>query len=67
MGALAQRLPSGTAIEVDGGIDAGTAARCARAGATTFVAGSAVFGADDPGAAFRAIADAVAAAGPVGT
>lgn len=47
------------ALEVDGGIDAGTAGPCARAGATVFVAGSAVFGAEDPGTAFRAIADAV--------
>jgi ribulose-phosphate 3-epimerase len=45
------------AIEVDGGIDAATAGPCARAGATVFVAGSAVFGAKDPGAAFRTIAD----------
>ena len=37
-------------IEVDGGIDAGTARRCAEAGATVFVAGSAVFGAPDPAA-----------------
>jgi ribulose-phosphate 3-epimerase len=43
------------ALEVDGGIDTGTAGPCARAGATVFVAGSAVFGADDPGEAFRAI------------
>ncbi len=34
-----------TALEVDGGIDAATAARCAAAGATVFVAGTAVFGA----------------------
>jgi ribulose-phosphate 3-epimerase len=38
------------AIEVDGGIDAETAARCAQAGATVFVAGTAVFGAPDPAA-----------------
>jgi ribulose-phosphate 3-epimerase len=50
-----------TVIEVDGGIAAGTAARCADAGATLFVAGSAVFGAPDPGAAIREIA--VAAGG----
>ena len=43
------------ALEVDGGIDARTVGPCARAGATVFVAGSAVFGADDPGEAFRAI------------
>jgi ribulose-phosphate 3-epimerase len=47
------------AIEVDGGIDATTAGACARAGATVFVAGSAVFGAPDAGAALRAIAQAV--------
>lgn len=43
------------ALEVDGGIDARTAGPSARAGATVFVAGSAVFGAPDPGAAYRAI------------
>jgi ribulose-phosphate 3-epimerase len=46
------------ALEVDGGIDATTAGPCARAGATVFVAGSAVFGAPDPAAAYRAVADA---------
>jgi ribulose-phosphate 3-epimerase len=49
----------GVALEVDGGVDASTAGACAEAGATVFVAGSAVFGADDPGAAFRQISDAV--------
>ena len=34
-------------LEVDGGIDAETISRCARAGADVFVAGSSVFGADD--------------------
>ena len=48
-------------LEVDGGVAAETAARCAAAGATLFVAGSAVFGAADPGAAVREIAAAVAA------
>jgi ribulose-phosphate 3-epimerase len=47
-------------VEVDGGIDPKTAGGVADAGATLFVAGSAVFGADDPGAAYREI---VAAAG----
>jgi ribulose-phosphate 3-epimerase len=46
------------ALEVDGGIDSTTAGPCARAGATVFVAGSAVFGAPDPGAAYRAVTDA---------
>ena len=47
------------ALEVDGGIDAATAARCAAAGATVFVAGTAVFGAPDPAEAVRAISAAV--------
>jgi ribulose-phosphate 3-epimerase len=48
----------GPALEVDGGVDVRTAGTCAQAGATVFVAGTAVFGADDPAAAFREIADA---------
>ena len=48
-------------IEVDGGIDPDTAPLVAAAGATLFVAGSAVFGAEDPGAAYRAIAEAAGA------
>jgi ribulose-phosphate 3-epimerase len=46
------------AIEVDGGIDAETAPVVAAAGASLFVAGAAVFGADDPAAAYAAIAAA---------
>jgi ribulose-phosphate 3-epimerase len=49
------------AVEVDGGIDPETALSCRQAGASVFVAGSAIFGADDPGAAYRAIAASVAA------
>jgi ribulose-phosphate 3-epimerase len=37
-------------LQVDGGIAADTIDRCAEAGADVFVAGSAVFGADDPDA-----------------
>jgi ribulose-phosphate 3-epimerase len=48
------------ALEVDGGIVADTAATCAAAGATLFVAGSAVFGAADPGAVVREITTAAA-------
>jgi ribulose-phosphate 3-epimerase len=47
-------------IEVDGGVDAATAGPLAAAGAHLFVAGSAVFGAADPAAAYTEI---VAAAG----
>jgi len=49
-------------IEVDGGIDAGTAKPTAEAGASVFVAGSAVFGAADPAAAYTQIAAAAGAA-----
>ena len=49
-------------IEVDGGIDAATAAPIAAAGASLFVAGSAVFGAADPAAAYTEIAEAAGAA-----
>jgi ribulose-phosphate 3-epimerase len=52
-------LPRGVALEVDGGIDPTTASRCREAGASVFVAGSAIFDSDDPGAAYRAIARAV--------
>jgi ribulose-phosphate 3-epimerase len=48
-------------IQVDGGIGAATAATTEVVGATLFVAGSAVFGADDPAAAYRAIVDAAGA------
>jgi ribulose-phosphate 3-epimerase len=37
-------------LQVDGGVSTETIERCAEAGADMFVAGSAVFGADDPGA-----------------
>jgi ribulose-phosphate 3-epimerase len=56
--ALHKRVGPDALIEVDGGIDARTAGACARAGATTFVAGSAIFGAADPAAAFREISAA---------
>lgn len=48
-------------IEVDGGVDASTAGPLAAAGAHLFVAGSAVFKADDPAAAYTAIAEAAGA------
>ncbi|WP_433048298.1 ribulose-phosphate 3-epimerase [Dactylosporangium sp. CS-033363] len=40
-------------IEVDGGVAEDTIAACAQAGADTFVAGTAVYAADDPAAAVR--------------
>jgi ribulose-phosphate 3-epimerase len=58
---LAPLLPAGVALEVDGGIDAGTAGPCASRGATLFVAGNAIFGAPDPAASYAAIAAAIEA------
>jgi ribulose-phosphate 3-epimerase len=55
-------LGDGVPIEVDGGVNAETAAECAEAGATWFVAGSAIFGSDDPAATFREIAKAAGCA-----
>ena len=48
-------VPAHVPIEVDGGVDAGTAPRCAAAGASVFVAGSAVFGSGEPGNAYQEI------------
>jgi ribulose-phosphate 3-epimerase len=52
-------LPAGLSLEVDGGIDVTTAPRCRQAGATLFVAGSAVFGSPDPGKSYEEIANAI--------
>ena len=48
------------AVEVDGGIDPESAAACRQAGASLFVAGSAIFHAKEPGEAYRAIARSLA-------
>jgi ribulose-phosphate 3-epimerase len=50
-------------LQVDGGVSAETIERCAQAGADVFVAGSAVYGADDPAAAVQALRSRVGAAG----
>ena len=47
-------------IQVDGGISAKTIEEPARRGATVFVAGSAVFGADDPAKAIAEMKDIAA-------
>src|SRR5579875_3582850 len=49
-------------VEVDGGIDPDTITAAAEAGADVFVAGSAVYGADDPAEAVRALRDRARAA-----
>jgi len=56
-----RELAPDAAIEVDGGIDAATAPGVVEAGAGLLVAGSAVFGAEDPGEAYRRIAEAAGA------
>jgi ribulose-phosphate 3-epimerase len=53
--ALLDRHRSRAALEVDGGITADTIAEPWGAGADTFVAGTAVFGANDPAQAVRAL------------
>jgi ribulose-phosphate 3-epimerase len=55
-------LAGDATIEVDGGIEVDTAGPTAAAGASLFVAGSAVFGAADPAAAYAEIARAAGAA-----
>lgn len=59
--ALLDSVGNAAPIEVDGGIDVGTAPRVVAAGASILVAGQAVFGAPDPGAAIRALRAAVEA------
>ena len=49
-------------LQVDGGVSADTIDRCAEAGADVFVAGSAVFGADDPNAMIEQLRASAAAA-----
>ncbi len=61
LGRVRAILGAAPALEVDGGVDPVTAPRCRAAGANLFVAGSAIFGADDPGEAYRAIARSVSA------
>ncbi len=68
--ALLERYGGDIWLQVDGGVSAETIERCAEAGADMFVAGSAVFGADDPDAAVRHLRDLAAASvsrnGPTG-
>jgi ribulose-phosphate 3-epimerase len=58
---LRELLPDGMPIEVDGGIGVETARVSAEAGATLFVAGSSIFGQDDPAGAYTEIAEAAGA------
>ncbi|WP_261164004.1 ribulose-phosphate 3-epimerase [Microbacterium sp. Marseille-Q6965] len=58
----ARRRGSDVWLQVDGGISADTIAQAAEAGADTFVAGSAVYGADDVEAAIAGLRHAAALA-----
>jgi ribulose-phosphate 3-epimerase len=58
---LRELLPAGVRVQVDGGINGETISAARAAGADLFVAGSAIFWTDDPGAAFRRLAARVEA------
>ncbi len=55
-------LKSEAVVQVDGGIDTHTIAECARAGATAFVAGNAIFAQPDPLAAAAGLREAAESA-----
>ncbi len=55
LAAMRAMLPEHVALEVDGGVHDETVAGCVSAGANLLVAGSAVFGSDDPAGAFAAL------------
>lgn len=55
---MRKALPDHVALEVDGGIHEATAAAVVEAGANLLVAGSAVFGSDDPPERYRRLAAA---------
>jgi ribulose-phosphate 3-epimerase len=52
-------------LQVDGGVSLETIERCAEAGADVFVAGSAVFKADDPGTMIESLRSAAQAVSPL--
>jgi ribulose-phosphate 3-epimerase len=58
---MREALPKQVALEVDGGIREDSAAEAVRAGANLLVTGSAVFGTEDPAAAYLQIAQAAGA------
>ncbi|MGH2855818.1 MAG: ribulose-phosphate 3-epimerase [Solirubrobacteraceae bacterium] len=57
--ALLDKEGSSAALEVDGGVDPATAPLCRGAGASLFVAGSAIFRAPEPGEAYRAVTESI--------
>jgi ribulose-phosphate 3-epimerase len=61
---LRAMLDDAVDVEVDGGIDTATAGTARHAGASLFVAGSAIFGASDPAQAYSDIAAAAGCSHP---
>ncbi len=59
--AMMEKAGVETWLQVDGGVSLETIERCAAAGADVFVAGSAVYSADDPDAMVRSLRDTAAA------
>jgi ribulose-phosphate 3-epimerase len=62
--ALVDRCGTQVWLQVDGGVSLDTVQRCVQAGADVLVAGSAVYGANDPAAAVAALRVAAEQAGP---
>ena len=60
--AMLDKLGGDIWLQIDGGVSAKTIERCAAAGVDSFVAGSSVFGAEDPDAAVAKLRDLAAAA-----
>jgi ribulose-phosphate 3-epimerase len=58
---LRRMLPDEVGVEVDGGVNDETSPRVVKAGANLLVAGSAVFGSEDPAASYIALAQAAGA------
>jgi ribulose-phosphate 3-epimerase len=57
--ALRELLPESTPVQVDGGVGSGNIRELRDAGATLFVAATAIFGGGDPGAAYGRLAGAL--------
>lgn len=62
---LRKRLGDHQRLEIDGGVDARTISDAAEVGADTFVAGTAVFGKADPGAAYAELLQLASQATPL--
>jgi ribulose-phosphate 3-epimerase len=62
--ALLDKVGGDIWLEIDGGVSASTIERCAEAGVDTFVAGSSVFGTDDPDATVKQLREQAEAAQP---